>query len=224
MLMFPFPVTAHGPNAAWEREKALPDKTLPGSKCFFIFIFIIIPKNSNSTQTILPCKTDVRQDRCWAFSPHHSFYSAKQTMWKGSNWNLQRPTWTAEIIPTHESNLMQEEEQLSMSKLSTTGYSFRGSPGWSMSPSAGLHVCIGGACRTGSDSWVSQRVHLVHTWSEALDFTPWKGNLGYLLQRQTVIQTGICTWGHWKNLPSNCASALNQNTPRCASGIRTTGT
>lgn len=128
MLMFPFPVTAHGPNATWEREKALPDKTLPGSKCFFIFIFIIIPKNSNSTQTILPCKTDVRQDRCWAFSPHHSFYSAKQTMWKGSNWNLQRPTWTAEIMPTHESNLMQEEEQLSMSKLSTTrtGYSFRG--------------------------------------------------------------------------------------------------
>lgn len=128
MLMFPFPVTAHGPNATWEREKALPDKTLPGSKCFFIFI--IIPKNSNSThrQFCLVKQMWGRTDAELYFSPHHSFYSAKQTMWKGSNWNLHRPTWTAGIMPTHESNLMQEEEQLSMSKLSTTrtGYSFRG--------------------------------------------------------------------------------------------------
>lgn len=48
--MFPFPVTAHWPNAAWEREKALPDKTLAGSKCFIIFIIIL--KNSNSTHRI----------------------------------------------------------------------------------------------------------------------------------------------------------------------------
>lgn len=156
MLMFPNPVTAHWPHAAWEREKALPDKTLPGSKCFVTFIIIL--KNSNSTQRKFCLVQHMwgRTDAELYFSPHHSFCSAKQTVWQGST-----ATGTQEGQPEQQKLCPHIKVIWCKRRSRSVGQNYlppelvRVLEGESrVVPPARVHVCTGSVCRTGSDSWV----------------------------------------------------------------------
>lgn len=122
--MFHFPVTVHWPNATWERQKSLSDKTLPSSKCFAIFIFIIILKIWIAHVGRYFALQNI--DEAWhmlgfPLPPSPPFYHAVHSVeGKHNNQKLGRPACTIEIIPTRVSNLMQQEEQTRRSKSNTT--------------------------------------------------------------------------------------------------------
>lgn len=189
-------------------------------------LFIITLKNSNSTHRKFCLVKQVwgRTDAELYFSPHHSFYSAQQTTWQGST---AAGTWEGQpeqqrLCP-HNKVIWCKKRSRSVGQkhlLSELAAVLEEGAGWPMSTAASPHVCTGSACRTGSAPGSFTECFGAHLrWSTTL----------YSMEKKFRIlipRTGWdpnCMWGKWKDLPSHCTTALNQNTPSHTTGIRTTG-